>query len=123
MFPICILTIENDGDKSLAESLYITYKDKMYAIAYNVLLNNADAEDAVSEAFIRIVTNIKKFYGMDCNKTKSLIGIIIKGIAIDIYRRKNKIVFTELDETLEDLDSADPADYTINQDLSPTNTN
>lgn len=116
MFPIYILMIENDSDKSLAESLYTTYKDKMYAIAYKVLRNNADAEDAVSMAFIRIVTNIKKFYDMDCNKTKSLIGIIIKGIAIDIYRRKNKIAFTELDEELENSDTEDPADYAVNQD-------
>ena len=33
------MTIENDEERSLAENLYLTYKSRMYGIAYAILHN------------------------------------------------------------------------------------
>ena len=52
MLPI-FLTIENDEERSLAEDLYLTYKSKMYRIAYAVLHNKEDAEDVVMDPSAR----------------------------------------------------------------------
>ena len=49
LLPI-FLTIENDEERSLAEDLYLTYKSKMYRIAYAVLHNKEDAEDVVMDS-------------------------------------------------------------------------
>ena len=72
MLPM-FLTIENDEERSLAEDLYLTYKSKMYMIAYAVLHNKEDAEDVVMDSICKIVKHISKFLGADRNKTESLI--------------------------------------------------
>ena len=48
MLPI-FLAIENDSERELAEQLFLTYKSKMYNIAYSILHNNEDAEDSVMD--------------------------------------------------------------------------
>ena len=50
------MTIENDEERSLAENLYLTYKNRMYGIAYAILHNREEAEDAVMDAvFLDVV--------------------------------------------------------------------
>ena len=52
MLPI-FLTIESEEERNLAENLYLTYKSKMYRIAYAVLHNKEDAEDIVMDPSAR----------------------------------------------------------------------
>ena len=55
------MTIENDGERRLAEELYLSYRGRMYGIAYSVLHNREDAEDTVMDAVYSIVNNISRF--------------------------------------------------------------
>lgn len=57
---IYLSMIESEADKSLFEQLYIRYKGLMYHIAYRILQNREDAEDAVHQAFVSLAKNIKK---------------------------------------------------------------
>lgn len=69
--------------------LYESYEQPMYRIAFSVLKNSSDAEDAVSEAFISIIRKIGRIGDVNSPKTKSYIVKTIKNSAIDVYR-KNK---------------------------------
>ena len=42
------------------EKLYYTYRNFMYDEAYAILNDQSLAEDAVSEAFVRIIKNLDK---------------------------------------------------------------
>ena len=75
------LTIENEEERNLAEKLYLTYKSKMYGIAYSILHNKEDAEDTVMDSVYKIVNNISKFTDADRNRTESLIVIIVRNTA------------------------------------------
>lgn len=66
--------------------LYEIYEQPMYRIAYAVLNNTACAEDAVSEAFVRIIRNIRKIGDPHSEKTKRYVVRVIKSAAIDCYR-------------------------------------
>lgn len=68
--------------------LFEIYEQPMYRIAFAVLKDSAAAEDAVSDAFMRIIPKIGKIGEPDSPKTKSYIIKILKNTAIDIYRRK-----------------------------------
>ncbi|MDR1158954.1 MAG: sigma-70 family RNA polymerase sigma factor [Oscillospiraceae bacterium] len=91
--------IEGKKKQDEAVELYIKYKSFMYNIANSVLEDHGEAEDAVHNAFIRIIENFEKFDLRDGHKTKSLIGMIVKGYAIDAYRhRENMVAVEELPE-------------------------
>gem|GEM_PF-4323344 len=59
MISLYLNIIDNEQDKDKFEQLYLTYKHDMYAVAYHILYNQFDAEDAVHDAFIRIAKNIE----------------------------------------------------------------
>ena len=62
----------------------------MYNIAYKILHNQTDAEDAVHNAFIHLINHLNKIKDVNENKTKSFIVIITRNAAIDIYRKNMK---------------------------------
>ena len=97
MLPI-FLAIENDSERELAEQLFLTYKSKMYNIAYSILHNNEDAEDSVMDAIYKIAKNISRFCGIARNKTESLIVIIIRNTAINRYHYNQHRVHTSINE-------------------------
>ena len=110
----------NEYDKVV--KLYELYEQKMYRIAYSVLNNQWQAEDAVSEAFIKIMKNLSKIRDVESDKTKKFIIRIIQNTSIDYYRKnqKERAVFTvvsdeeqehfpspgnSVDDMLKDMDS------------------
>ena len=90
--------------------LYEQYEQPMYRIAYAILHHTEQAEDAVSDAFLRILRNLEKFEAMDAVQTKSYIVKVIRSTAINQYQR-NKLEserYTPWDDSI--LDLPDPAD-------------
>lgn len=117
MLPI-FLTIQNDNERLLAERLYLTYKNKMYNIAFSILHNKEDAEDAVMDSVYKIVKNISIFTDIDRNKTESLIVIIIRNTAINRYHYNQHRLHTSIDE-LDDFipdESPSPIDIIVEQE-------
>ncbi|MDE5557298.1 MAG: sigma-70 family RNA polymerase sigma factor [Ruminococcus sp.] len=75
------------------KAIYELYEQPMYRIAFAVLKNPELAEDAVSDAFVRIIDRLKKIKAPESDKTKAYIVKIIKSTSINIYR-KNKRALT-----------------------------
>lgn len=82
--------------------IYEQYYRLMYQVAYSILRNTEDTEDALQEAFIRIDKNISKISDPFCPKTRNFVVIIVKRVAFDILKKKKGTVFEELSAALED---------------------
>lgn len=87
---IYLQTIDSTSDQLKFETIYLEYKDIMYYVAYDILHNIHDAEDAVHYAFLKIAENIHKLGEPKCQKTKAYALTIVKNRAIDIYRVKQR---------------------------------
>ncbi|MCR4926083.1 MAG: sigma-70 family RNA polymerase sigma factor [Clostridiales bacterium] len=74
------------------------YKAVMYSVAFKILKNDPDAEDAVNQAFLKISENIDKISEIDCPKTKAFVVIIVKNVSIDIYNKNKKTIFNSASE-------------------------
>lgn len=87
----------NDSEsRILLNQIYIQFCDKMMAVAYTILQDRFDAEDAVHQAFIYIAENLDKFSHGDDQKTGSYIIKLTESRAIDILRQKqHKLVALE----------------------------
>ncbi|MBO5344166.1 MAG: sigma-70 family RNA polymerase sigma factor [Ruminococcus sp.] len=83
--------------------LYEIYEQPMYRIAFSVLKNTSDAEDAVSDAFMSIIRKVGSIGEPYSPKTKSYIVKTIRNSAIDIYRKNRR-----------NYDRAQPMDDSIN---------
>lgn len=89
--------------------LYELYEQPMYRIAYAVLKNTASAEDAVSDAFEKIIRKIGRIGDPDSPKTKGYIVKTIKNTSIDRYR-KNQAFYEKCcpigEEAMQLIDSS-----------------
>lgn len=96
---IYLSLIETEEEKSKFEQLYINYKNMMYYVAFRILKDTHSAEDAVHQAFLRVINHLDKINIKDCHKTKAFLVVIVENISIDIYRkrrRENTIPFDEI---------------------------
>ena len=74
---------------ALIEMLYDRYEQRIYRIAYLVLKDSYQAEDAVSETFIKVIKNVRNIWTMDQKRMDSYITKLARNTAVDQYR-KNK---------------------------------
>ena len=103
---IYLSIIETKENKSKFEQIYNKYKQIMFFVANRVLRDEYLSEDAVHQAFLRIIDNLDKIDKIDCHKTKGFIVTIVENIAIDFYRkrkRENNISFDEVEFYIRDI--------------------
>lgn len=87
---IYLQLIETDDDKSKFEQIYDAYRGLMFHVAFKILSQKEDAEDAVHHAFVKIAENITKISDPVCPKTKAFVVTIVENRAIDILRSRNR---------------------------------
>lgn len=85
---IYLQMIEDEEEKSKFIQIYTKYKDLMFCVAKRILGNDADAEDAVHEAFLASLKHLHKFSEIECPETRSYFVIIVENKAIDHFRKR-----------------------------------
>ncbi len=75
------------------ERLYYTYRSDMYNAALEILRQQSAAEDAVHEAFVRIMKNLHKIDEGDVLKTRRFLVIICRNVAINMYNKRKAEAF------------------------------
>ena len=95
---IYLQLLESEEDKANFEYLYKKYRGLMYHVAYEVLHNREDAEDAVQKAFLAIIKNFHKLHDVNSRETRSYCVLCSKSKAIDIIREKQHREVLDLNE-------------------------
>lgn len=84
MLQVYLNLLDTQEDKEKFEQLYALYSKKMYKVAYQILRNRHDAEDAVHDSVIAIIDNLEKIKKINCHETWSYIVTIVKSRAFNI---------------------------------------
>lgn len=79
--------------------LYDTYGDMLFRLAYSIMLNQADAEDAVQDIFIKIIGKIPEF--ASSSQEKAWITKVLANHCKDMLRKRKLRFYTPLEEVLE----------------------
>ena len=110
--------IEGAEDREKFRRIYVKYHRLIYHVAYQILHNNEDAEDAVQETFMRVVENFSKISEPICPKTKNFLVIICKNVSLSMLRERNRASTAELPDNLPDeRTGADPQETSSEKDL------
>ena len=59
---IYLAAIDAPEDRDTFVTLYETYRNLMFHVAHQILRNEADAEDAVHDAFVTVAEKIQIFF-------------------------------------------------------------
>ena len=96
--------IDSPDDQQKFEKVYTKYRYLMLHVAYKILQNHHDAEDAVHQAFISIIENLDNIFEVDSPKTRSYIVIITERKAIDLLRKIQKRQTLEFNEDISGVE-------------------
>ncbi|MBE6719937.1 MAG: sigma-70 family RNA polymerase sigma factor [Ruminococcaceae bacterium] len=100
MLVLYLSLIDNENDKSKFEIIYYEYRERMFSVAFDVVKNNEDAEDAVQNAFVGIANNMSSIGDPLSQKTLSYVLKASKNAAINIYNKNNKIKTVEFNDDI-----------------------
>ena len=79
--------------------LYDEYGDMLFRLAYSVLLNRADAEDAVQDMFIKIIGKVPDF--REKAQERAWLSRVLVNQCRDQLRKRKLRLYTPLEEMLE----------------------
>ena len=86
---ICYLQmLDTPEEKIRFEQIYLKYRGLMYHVADSVLHNRQDAEDAVHNAFLRIVKQFSRFQNIPVKDLAPQIVVIARNEATSLLRKR-----------------------------------
>ena len=88
------------------EACFRLYEQKMYGVAWHILQDESMAEDAVQDAFLRLIKREITFEDPESEECKRYILTVIRNTSIDMYRERQKnqeMLF--LTDSIEDLEA------------------
>lgn len=91
---------ESEEEKGKFEKIYQMYKGLMISCAYSILKEESLSEDAVHEAFMRILKNLSKIDEVDSPRTRGFVIVITENCAKTIYNKINRVKLVELNENI-----------------------
>ena len=110
------------GEREALDDLFGRYRLVAYRVAHRLLGNEADALDAVQEAFVKALVHLPSFQGRSSFKTWML--RVVSNAALDLGRQRGRRETLSMDavgpkyrEDFEPLIHPDPAHDLERQDL------
>lgn len=99
---LCYLNLlDTQEDKQKFEKLYNKYRSLMKYFALSILKDDGLAEDAVHDAFVKLIKYLNGIEDIYSAKTKAFIITVIKSVAINNLKKEKKHYVINLDEQEE----------------------
>ena len=107
MLSIYLSALDTQEEKDLFEEMYYNCRGKMYSIAFSILGNREDAEDAVHIAFLKLADQLKNLLHKSRQDLKRYIVIAIRNTSITIYNQNKKSSerFEAINDDIPDKDN------------------
>ena len=80
--------LDTPEEKVRFEQIYLKYRGLMYRVADSILHNRQDAEDAVHNAFLKIIKKFSRFQNTPAQDLASQIVVIARNEAISLLRKR-----------------------------------
>ncbi len=84
--------LDTPEEKIRFEEIYQQYRDLMYHVANSILHDSQDAEDAVHNAFLRVIRHFSKLQRASAQDLAPQLMVITKNEAISILRKRKDVV-------------------------------
>lgn len=95
------MAMDAGPERDKLEYIYSRYLNLMLFKANEILRDRMLAEDAVSEAFMRIYKNLDKIDDPASNRSLAFVITIVKNAALTIWNKENRYVLSDSDEPEE----------------------
>lgn len=102
MISAALAVLEDEGQREELSEFYEKYKSRFYAIAFEHVHNQEEAEDAVQDAFSAIADKPEIFFTKNENDRLMYTAVIVRNISVDYYKYDQKHITEELTDDIVD---------------------
>ena len=102
------------GDQDAIAKVYIEYKNLMYFIIANYISNKDDADDVLSDAFLKAIENKERV--KDSSHLKAYLCSIAKNESINFIKQEQLITSSDV---IDEMYSEDDRTNTLLNDIEP----
>lgn len=95
MLSVFLSMLETEEERDIFKDFYNANYDRLVYIAYKNLHNKHDAEEAVDEAFMRIIDKPGKFFSLDERKRIAYMDVVVRNISVTMFKKKTKETFID----------------------------
>ncbi|UII75846.1 RNA polymerase sigma factor [Flagellimonas sp. HMM57] len=88
------------GNRKAQKLLYDTYAEKMFVHCYRYVKQKEDAEEIVSEGFVKVFSNLSKIDYRDAQSFEGWVKRIMINECLMFLRKKDLLVFDKMEMTL-----------------------
>ncbi|GFN36154.1 hypothetical protein TXYLGN1_19410 [Tepidimicrobium xylanilyticum] len=113
---ILLFGVMMDDKVDFINKIFSKMNVKMYNISLNILKDKFDAEEAVSQTFLKIIENIEKISTLPCSQIEPYCVVILKNETMNIIRKRKKIIYVE---NVDYIDRSEE-DYNIEEEYLET---
>ncbi len=99
---VFLLTFETEAERDKFEYLYEKYKNLLMHKALGILRDHMLAEDAVSEAYLRVYRNLHKIDDPDAGRAAAFLVTIVRNVALSMLQKGKNETPDEFDEERPD---------------------
>ena len=119
---LAIEAIEDEQEREFIGELFDRYSKRVKALAWGILGNEEDAEDAMETTFYKVIKYKNKFIGINENMIKGRLKLITQCTCYDMLDKKNGLSVTSISNAVEDdegtvNDLEIPDDFDILEDI------
>lgn len=97
MMAQCLMLLESDPDREWFSQVYRENFRRMSALAVRFLGPGPKAEDAVHDAFLKLIHHSEQLRDWSPERTGAWLAVVVKNTALDMLRREKRE--TELEES------------------------
>lgn len=111
MLALYMTLLEEERDREAFFHIYQKHYNKMMQVARRYFPGDeAGAEDAVHDSFLKIIENFSKISALPCEELEPYIVIIVKNVSINTLRKKKRLVLTDDWASYETAGDREPGD-------------
>ncbi len=82
--------MSQENETAILDELYTLYEQPLYFEAYKILHDTHLSEDAVQEAFLRLIRNRDKIRQPSSREVRAYVYKTLKSAALDLYRAQKR---------------------------------
>lgn len=90
MLPVCFAALDEDSDRELFALVYDQFYNRMMRVARQILPSRAQAEDAVHDAFLKIIQHFDDLKAVPEERRIYWVVAVTKNAALDILRKERR---------------------------------
>lgn len=101
---IVVIKPNSGKDLSKIERIYEKYKNLMYKESYGILHDPHDTEDAIQQAFLRLIRVVDRIKDDDHAMLCNFLKIVVRNVSKDLYNKR--IYLNNTEDTIDVLEDS-----------------